>query len=70
MKDKIMTTLTNYPNGARLRELASDLHTHTLLLWNPIAELQEEGKITETSVVSYATGENYYLFKINKEITR
>ena len=70
MKDKIMNALTNYPNGARLRELASDLHTHVMNLWAPISELKAEGKITETSVVSYATGENYYLFKIKKEITR
>ena len=35
-----------------------------------VQQLKAEGKITETSVVSYATGENYYLFKIKKEITR
>jgi len=68
MKEKILNALANYPNGARLRELADDCKTKVLNLWNPISELKVEGKITETSVVSYATGENYYIFKLVKPL--
>lgn len=68
MKEKILNALANYPNGARLRELASDCHTQVLNLWNPISTLIAEGKVRETSVVSYATGENYYLFKLVKPL--
>ena len=68
MKEKILNALIKYPNGARLRELASDCHTQILNLWYPISTLIAEGKVRETSVVSYATGENYYLFKLVKPL--
>ena len=68
MKEQILNALISYPNGARLRELARDCHTQVMNLWNPISTLIAEGKVRETSVVSYATGENYYLFKLVKPL--
>lgn len=68
MKEKILNALANYPNGARLRDLAHDCKAKALNIWMPLSELKAEGKISEISVVSYATGENYYIFKLVKPL--
>lgn len=64
MKNQILNTLREYPNGLRLREIAMELHINRLSLITPLHEMKKEGLVNSYSNTDHANGEYYDIWTV------
>ena len=62
MKEQILKTLREHPNGMRIRDISAHTNIGHWALFNPMKELEEVGAIRFRTVFNMVQGECYNLW--------